>query len=551
MLLRDLLHQLPGLAPGAFPPRWDSVRIADITEDSRSVVPGSLFIARKGLSIDARRFIPDAIARGASAVIADEGDAFEPSLIDTQSLADTATPIPIILVPDAHAAGAIAAERFFDHPSRALALIGITGTNGKTTVAGMVHQILNHAALRCGLIGTVITDDGRSIGESSQTTPGAIELSQTLATMIDAGCRAAAIEASSHALHQGRCQALRFQIAVFTNLTGDHLDYHTTMDRYADAKAILFESLDENALAIINADDPAAERMARRCRARIIRTHLRTPDHHPDQKSDHDPGDPSIATATITAADAHGMHAEFHTPWGQLNARIPLFGRHNAMNALQATAVAHALGIDTPTIERALTLLTPARGRLDPVPIPPPLDPARHPLVLIDYAHTDDALRNALHAMRPVAEARSARLTVVFGCGGQRDTTKRPRMGAVAADMADRIVITSDNPRTERPADIIDQILAGIPAERRAAVEVHADRRAAIRHAIATAGAADVIVIAGKGHEREQILTTPDGKPLRIPFDDAQEAREALTRRHADQQSADPSTRPRPQEPAR
>lgn len=513
MTLGDLLNSVPGGWGGGagspIDPAWASVRITDITDDSRSVVPGSLFVARRGVSVDARRFVGDAIRAGAVAVLAEQDG----------ELSNDVAGVPVIPVDDAQRVGAFVAERFFRNPSHALRLVGVTGTNGKTSVTGLIHQLLNNADMRCGLIGTVITDDGRSISESSQTTPGAIELSQTLASMVDCGCRAASLEVSSHALGQGRVQALRFEIGVFTNLSGDHQDYHGSMEAYAAAKARLFAMLPSHGLAVVNAADPATARMLQDCHARVVRT----------ARHEHgvEPGEAG-ATVEVVGASVKGMQVAMRGAWGELAAPLPLFGEHNALNALQAVVVAHALGIPAQAIARGLTLARPARGRLDVVNGDPPGTACEEPLVLIDYAHTDDALRHALRAVRPVAEARGGRLVIVFGCGGDRDRTKRPRMGAAASELADVVVVTSDNPRTERPSDIIVAVLEGIPREQRDAVLVHADRRVAIEQAVLEAGPADVIVIAGKGHEREQILPNGTGGVMKVPFDDAQEARRAL-----------------------
>lgn len=489
---------------------WEAVSIVDITDDSRSVMPGSLFIARRGVREDAKRFVPDAVRSGAAAVLAQRSDGFDAASVS----------VPVVLVDDAQRAAALIAERFYRDPSRSLRVVGVTGTNGKTSVTGLIHQILNSAGIRCGLIGTVITDDGRCVGESSQTTPGAIELSQTLASMVESGCQAAAVEVSSHALHQGRTQAIHFAAGVFTNLTGDHQDYHGDMASYAAAKAKLFAMLPSDGVAVVNAMDPAHTLMVSDCVARGVRV-VET-GFHGTVAGDH------AATAEVTGHSVNGMELVLRGRWGVMEVSLPLFGEHNAMNALQAAVVADALGVERDAIAASLGSVRPARGRLERVNA----GDASGPMVLIDYAHTDDALRHALRAMQPIAAARSGKLVVVFGCGGDRDATKRPRMGAAASELADSVIVTSDNPRTEDPSAIIAAVLSGISQADRAKVCVHADRRTAIERAVLDADDADVVVIAGKGHEREQILPDGQGSVYKIHFDDAEEAERALAHRH-------------------
>ncbi|MEM1166671.1 MAG: UDP-N-acetylmuramoyl-L-alanyl-D-glutamate--2,6-diaminopimelate ligase [Planctomycetota bacterium] len=491
------------------------VRITDITDDSRTVLPGALFIARPGVRTDGARYITEAVANGAAAVL----------VPDAALASEVGAHVAVLTAPDVALAGAILAERFFGNPSSALGVMAVTGTNGKTTVAHAVWRLCNAARLRCGLVGTVFTDDGSTRAPSVLTTPPATELSFTLSAMVEAGCRAAAIEASSHALDQGRVAAIDTDVAVFTNLTGDHLDYHHTMDAYASAKARLFEPLRAGALAIVNVDDPAHECMLRDCRAEVLRCSLI---------------DPSLdAFARITSTNIDGMHTAFAGPWGEFEVTLPVIGAYNAMNALQAIAAAHRLGVPGDRLRDAASLIEPPPGRLEPVPGPATTSDD-HPRVFVDFAHTDAALRHALAAARTIVPE-GCRLIVVFGCGGDRDATKRPRMARGAADLADVVVITSDNPRTEEPHRIITDILAGLSASERDAAIVHADRSRAIAEAVALAGPHDVVVIAGKGHEREQILPDGAGGVRRIPFDDAHHAVEALAaRRPSNLQPAGP-----------
>lgn len=492
-LISDVTDELRGDVDAA-------VEIRDLTEDSRTVAPGSLFIARGGTAAHGNRFIGEAVARGAVAILTDH---------------DSVVPqgIPVIRSPLVARTSAHIAERFFGSPASALMLLGITGTNGKTTVAHLTQQLLNHAGARCGLLGTVLVDDGAMRAPATLTTPGAIEISRSLARMRDHGCTHAVMEVSSHALQQGRVSALTFAVAVFTNLSGDHLDYHGSMEAYAAAKALLFESLGHDAIAVVNADDASAARMTARCGGRVIRCSAKN-----------DGADAFIRASNLSVA---GADVVITGPFGRVDGRTTLLGAHNLMNLLQAVTAAHAMGADIQSIAAHIEALQAPPGRLEPVRL---ADGAPQPTVLVDYAHTDDALANALRAVRPLVADR-ARLWVIFGCGGDRDATKRPRMGAVAAQLADCVVVTSDNPRREDPHRIIDEIVAGIGDIGADALVVEADRAAAIEHAIRHAFEDDVIVIAGKGHEDYQIVSDGAGGVVRRDFDDRIQARRALEHR--------------------
>lgn len=486
-----------------------SIRPRDISEDSRRVTPGCLFVARSGLRSDGGAFVEEAKRLGACAVLTDRARA--------QRVADR-TGLPAIGVDDVPRAGAEVAERFFDHPSRALDLIGVTGTNGKTTVAHLVQRILRACGVECGLIGTVVVDTCRAARPATLTTPPAIEISRALAAMRAAGAKACAIEASSHALEQGRIGALRFCAGVYTNLSGDHLDYHATMEAYAGAKRTLFDALGPDAEAIVNIDDAWADRVTGETRARRVECSER-------------PG--AACTVRTLDADARSTLLALDGPWGAMEARARLVGAHNAMNLLQALAGAwgamERLGAapDRMTLEQAARSAAPPPGRLEPVA----LDDESPPFsVLVDYAHTDHALEHALRAARGIV-ADSGKLLVVFGCGGDRDRTKRPRMGRIASELADAAVVTSDNPRTEDPRAIIDEIMEGVPPQRVPACEIEPDRAAAIAIAIERARPGDVVLIAGKGHEDYQLLPDGAGGVQRRPFDDRVEARAALTER--------------------
>jgi UDP-N-acetylmuramoyl-L-alanyl-D-glutamate--2,6-diaminopimelate ligase len=522
MRLGDLIAGLDVRVTGDDSP---GVRVCDLTEDSRTAVPGSLFVARSGLKSDGKRYIAEAAAAGAVAVLTDD-----------PALARPSPHVPVMYSPDVPRVSAELAERFYGHPSRSLSLVGVTGTNGKTTTSFLTWQLLNAAGARCGLIGTVMVDDGREVGPASMTTPPAIEISRSLAMMVEAGCRAAAMEVSSHALDQRRADGLRFAVGVFTNLTGDHLDYHGTMERYADAKARLFRLLPVDGRAIVNAEDPWTPRLVAGCAAPVWRTALA--------------GSPAAqgadCTVGVEATDLSGMSLTLAGPWGTLHARVPLIGRYNAMNVLQAVSAAHACGLDAAALGAGLSGVRSPPGRLERVSGPrDDLD------VFVDYAHSDDSLRHVLATVGGVMPRRRgagarvtaaagapdregaapARLWVVFGCGGDRDRTKRPRMGRAAADFADVLVVTSDNPRSERPAAIIDEVLAGVPAAARERTTVQADRARAIDLAISQAAPGDAIVIAGKGHETEQITSDGRGGLVSAHFDDREVARQALARR--------------------
>ena len=487
MRLSQLLATVPSVrGEGSGDPE-----IAAIADDSRKVAPGTLFVAREGAKVDGAKFVADAVARGASAVVAAPGTSVP-------------TGVPVVRSANPGLAAAELAHAFHGFPTRALKAAGITGTNGKTTIAFLLQQCMAQAGRKFGLIGTVQIDDGARTVSSELTTPGAIELAALLARMRDNGCTGVSMETSSHALDQGRVAGIDFSVAVFTNLSGDHLDYHGTMEHYASAKARLFEGLAPGATAIVNAEDPAYARMVRDCRARILRCGFAG-------------GESLDAQVRVLEAKLGSMRVRLDGPWGEVSARLPMMGRHNCMNALQAVAGAWALGVERAALEAAMGRASAPPGRLEPV-----TDPDAPFAVLVDYAHTDDALLNVLRAVRP-ALPEGGRLIVVFGCGGDRDRTKRPRMARVASEFADRIVITSDNPRTEDPASILREIEAGVPPHRADRVTSVIDRREAIHAAVQMARPGDAVVIAGKGHEDYQIVGT-----VKRPFDDRLVAREAL-----------------------
>ncbi len=477
--------------------------VRDMTDDSRLVEPGWLFVARKTAN-DITPYIRQAVDRGAAAIIT-------PS-IDTPTLAPSIPWYQADRV-DQHLAGTLA-ERFFDHPASRLSLIGVTGTNGKTTTALLIQHLLRSVGIQTGVIGTIYTDDGTPEGRkpATLTTPGAIELSRELARMARSGCKAVAAEISSHALEQGRPGVLAFRVAVFTNLTQDHLDYHRTMDAYAKAKSRLFSQLTPDGCAVANRDDPYAKVVLGGCPNPVLWTSLA--EHEARTRSD-------ICFASNITLQSGSSSATFIGPWGEIQATIPIVGRHNISNALQALTAAYALTGQADGLGEAMNTLPTVPGRLERVlPLGESESVIPLPTVLVDYAHTPDALENALAAVRPLTENR---LIVVFGCGGDRDRTKRPKMAQAACRYADRIYLTSDNPRTEDPDAIIRDALDGIPDERQNDLIVEPDRAKAIREAIFAADPGDTVLLAGKGHEDYQVIGHE-----KIHFDDREQAAEAL-----------------------
>lgn len=491
MLLRELFRRFDSHLDVS---RLPDVRVTLVTEDSRTVHPGAVFVARPGTRTDGARFMADAARRGAVAVVAAR-DARHPDDL----------PIPLVAVDDPAAAASILAHLLYRQPSRHMSVVGVTGTNGKTTVTYLLRHLVRSAGKGCGLIGTVQTDDGLRQRAADMTTPAAGEVANLMARMVENGCPACAMEVSSHALDQGRVAGVRFAAGVFTNLTLDHLDYHGTMDAYAAAKARLFESLDESATAVVNADADAnwAARMTRQCKARVITFGL---NDWADYRGQNLSMSADRSAFTLVGPD------------GQADVRMRLLGRHNVENALAAAAAAaEVFGLSVHQVAAGLRDAMGAPGRLQRV------DAATVPFtVLVDYAHTDDALRNVLTALRPLCR-NGGRLRVLFGCGGDRDRSKRPKMAAVACELADDVYVTSDNPRTESPQAIVDEILAGVPASAAGRVLVEADRRRAIGQVMADAHPGDIVLLAGKGHETYQLV---GGQKLH--FDDAEEARRYL-----------------------
>lgn len=491
MLLRELFKQFD---PSNDPSRLPDVRVTGVTEDSRTVLPGCVFVARSGVQADGTTFVADAARRGAVVVVTGRPIPH--------------APLPVVVVPDPATAASTLAHLYCARPSERLKVVGVTGTNGKTTVTYLIRHILKKVQKKCGLIGTVEIDDGLRPAEAQMTTPGAVQVADLMARMRDYGCHACAIETSSHALDQGRVAGVRFAAAAFTNLTRDHLDYHGDMERYAAAKARLFASLPQDAIASVNVDDPHHVRMTRDCRARIVTC---------SQKSD------AHYRATDIAVTANGSNFILIGPDGRTQVTMSLVGRHNIENALAAMSVCgELLGLTVHQLAAAMKDAAGAPGRLQRVDAGQPFT------LLVDYAHTDDALRNVLSALKPLCRGK---LRVLFGAGGDRDRTKRPLMARAAADFADAIVVTSDNPRTENPDAIIREIVSGVPADTTASVTVEPDRRRAIELILSEADKGDIVLLAGKGHENYHIVGTE-----RLHFDDVEEATrffEVARRSHA------------------
>ncbi len=463
--------------------------IRGLAYDSREVHPGFLFAALRGTSHDGGDFIADAAARGAAAVLVDRDVPPPPGLT-------------VVRVASARQGLAQISDAFFGHPSQSLRLIGVTGTNGKGATTYLVEAILRAASRPCGIIGTmgiVIDGDVRPI---ERTTPEAPDLQRALRTMVDRGRQYVAVEVASHALAQERVTGCRFEIGVFTNLTRDHLDFHRSMEAYRAAKTRLFALLPPTGWAILNADDPASAVMRAVTPAQVMTYGLQ-------------------GTADVRGRDLslhlRGTAFLAETPAGTMPITLRLAGAFNVANALAAIAVGLAQGVSLTTIAGALATMPGIPGRFESV------DEGQPFAVIVDYAHTPDGLENVLRTAREVT---SGRLIAVFGCGGDRDRVKRPMMGRIAAQWADHVIVTSDNPRSEHPVAIIDEVRPGVEAGaagRDVRVDYEPDRRRAIALAMTGAAPGDLVLIAGKGHETYQII---GGTPH--SFDDRQVAREVL-----------------------
>jgi len=455
--------------------------VEGIAYDSRQVRPGYLFVALHGQHREGHDFIGDAIQRGAVAVVGESGEVGRRD-------------VTLICVEDSRRALAEIACAFYSGPSRSLQLIGITGTNGKSTTAFMCRDILKAAGRTPGLIGTIRYEIGERSIPASRTTPEAPDLQFMLDQMLRAGCKSAVMEVSSHGLDQKRVWGIDFDVGVFTNLTQDHLDYHKTLDQYFGAKTLLFRGLgkmEKSASAVINIDDPWGMQLANTGGFSARRITYGT---HPG----------ALVRVGEIDLTPEGSIFDFTTPWGDGQVRLKLLGRFNVSNALAAIGACGALGVDPKLMADVLSEMASVPGRLEPI------QNSRGLSIYVDYAHTPDALANVLRTLREVTDKR---LLVVFGCGGNRDRGKRPIMGAAAATLADYSIVTSDNPRGEDLAAIIAEITAGFGSCGN--FEVEEDREKAMAKALALARPGDTVLIAGKGHENVQEFANTV-----VPFDD-------------------------------
>ncbi|MBN2212037.1 MAG: UDP-N-acetylmuramoyl-L-alanyl-D-glutamate--2,6-diaminopimelate ligase [Sedimentisphaerales bacterium] len=486
MDVSDLKSLLYSLACGQGSGATGTLTTGRVCCDSRSVRPGDIFVAVKGVHVDGHKFIPQAVERGAHVIVAEQPvNAGNAALV--VKVADTSVALGEL----AQASLGVEAGEFIR--------LGVTGTKGKTTVAYLTQAMLKAGGMDCGLIGTILHDVGDEKLPANNTTPGAVELAVLMKRMLANGLKAVVMECSSHALHQRRTAGIAFSAAAFTNLAGDHLDYHVTQQAYLEAKTLLFADLDRDTIAILNAEDPASRQMAAVTQAKVW-------DFGIDAEAK--------IRGRITSMDLAGSSFELRLFGHRRKVNWPLLGRHNVSNALAAAGLAYAAGVGIDAIVDALSSFGGVPGRFEVI------ENAAGFTVLVDYAHTDDSLRCALETLR---ELKPRQVIVVFGCGGDRDRTKRPRMAAVAENLADRVFLTSDNPRNEAPCAIMDEIMTGFSPAGRAKVTEVVDRRLAIEQALNAARKGDVVLIAGKGHEDYQIV---DG--TKYPFDDRAIARAFL-----------------------
>ena len=461
-----------------------------IRTDSRLVKHGDVFVAVKGTLHDGHSFINQAVHNGARFVVCQSYESnFE------------ATSCEIIIVDDSAKAAATLAQAGRHNPSSKLTNLAVTGTNGKTTVAFLARSVIQNAGQKCGLLGTVLYDTGLATSESNLTTPDCLGIAEAQYQMLKAGAKYMIIEASSHALSQNRLFGINFKAAAFTNLAGDHLDYHKTEEHYLSAKTRLFRDLPPDAAAVLNKQSPHARQIAQKTNAKILWYAV---------------DEPADITAHIESMDINETVFLLQYAGQKQTVNTPLIGLHNISNHAAAAGLCLAIGFDLQTVVDGLSALKAIPGRLEKIRWDGDFT------VLIDYAHTDDALKNVLSTLKPLCRAN---LTVVFGCGGDRDRTKRPRMAKVSEQFADSIVVTSDNPRTEKAEDIITEILAGFENPKSENIKVEPDRKKAIELALKNAAKDDIVLIAGKGHETYQIIGTE-----KFDFSDSETARQYLAK---------------------
>lgn len=453
-----------------------SIRISAVCNDSRKVVPGALFVAVRGFASDGHSFIATAVEKGASAIVFDDREA---ALAQLESCPEKR--VTLVHVESSRYALAIAAANFYDNPSHKLTLVGITGTNGKTTTVTLLHRMFTAMGYSCGLLSTIANYVGMKGEEAVNTTSDPLTINSLLAKMVDAGCGYCFMEVSSIGVEQERIAGLKFKVGIFSNLTHDHLDYHKTFAEYLRCKKLFFDKLDPDAYAITNIDDRNGMVMMQNTRAKVVTCSIRSIADH---------------TCRIIEQSFEGMllRMDSRECWS------PLIGQHNAYNLLAIYTAARVLGAEEEEVLVAMSSLRPAPGRLENLRGPKDIS------VIIDYAHTPDALENVLKTLREIARDRE--IICVFGCGGDRDRSKRPEMGKVAQRLADRIIVTSDNSRTENTTDIMADIKAGMDLSGKAKSLFIEDREQAIRTALMIAGQGATVLLAGKGHETYQIIGT-------------------------------------------
>jgi UDP-N-acetylmuramoyl-L-alanyl-D-glutamate--2,6-diaminopimelate ligase len=484
-----------------------------VCTDSRLVKGGDIFVAIEGIVCDGHKFIGQALANGAKYIVCQPG-------FGTGHTKGT----QVIIVNDTARAAGLLAQASSGNPASQLTNLAVTGTNGKTTVAFLVRSCIQKAGLKCGLIGTVLYDTCSSQScDSTLTTPDCLAIAEMTEKMVKNGAKFMVIEASSHALSQNRLAGINFKAAAFTNLTGDHLDYHKTKEDYLAAKTRLFLSLSSDATAVLNKQSPEAKLIARKIRHRKTRILWYAIDEPADITAHIESMDMDGTVFTLEytgqSSIVHRPSSIVHRPSSIVHrpssiVKTALLGWHNVSNSLAAAGLCLAAGFDLEIIAAGLSALETVPGRLEKI------DWGGNFSVIIDYAHTDDALKNVLSTFKPLCKGK---LRVVFGCGGDRDRTKRPRMARVAEQLADFVIVTSDNPRTEKPEDIINEIVAGFENPNSPTIVIEADRKKAIELAIKTAGKDDIVLIAGKGHETYQII----GKQ-KFAFSDKKVAKECL-----------------------
>ncbi len=510
MQLKELLAKLPGV--GEIPDHAAlNAEVKGLTTNSLSCQPGDLFIGMPGTRVDGGDFWQSAIASGAIAAIVSP-DAASRAMGDPAF--QSGQPPLVISAIDMPQACAHLATAFYDFPAQKLKLVGVTGTNGKTTTTHLIEYLLERSHKNTALLGTLYTRWKGFQQTALHTTPFPVELQHQLALAIESGCEFGVMEVSSHALAQGRVLGCEFEVAVFTNLTQDHLDFHRDMDDYFAAKSLLFGTdylkgkAGSSAVprGIVNLDDAYGQKLVDRLNRESIWT------YSTQQEAD-------LWTSDLNY-ESDGVSGTLHTPIGNAAFKSPLVGQFNLANLLAAVGAGLQLGLELSAIVEALPGFTGVPGRMEQVQVKPDQDIS----VIVDYAHTPDSLENMLKASRPFI---GGQMICVFGCGGDRDRTKRPKMGNIAATLADQVIVTSDNPRTENPEQILKDVVAGIPKS--ISPTVIGDRATAIRTAILQAKPGDGVLIAGKGHEDYQILGTE-----KIHFDDREQARAALSDRFAD-----------------